>query len=337
MTSSGEATKVLCVVCNKAKGIYTCGGCSRVFCPKHSIDHRNELNKQLEEVAVTHDLFQQTLNQQEEDPQQYPLIKKINQWEQKSIDIIRQTAEKARNELFKGASRDTTQVKQKLQILSNELKEGREENDFSEIDLPQWTKKLEELKEELINPTTMTVQEDSTPLVTKICIGRRYTSDVFERVHRNTQIEENGRLVVKDSSNGHTEIRGKNEYITGIHTFGFRVDQLVQNGWIFFGIISKSESMRAASYNSPSTYGWATENQIYVNGRNIGGQTLEIAQNDTIILLIDCDQRKIELKNERSNCTLKIPVDINKCPFPWQLHLNLHAANTHVRILNPTD
>jgi len=153
-----ESTTILWILCNNAKGIYTCAGCSQIFCPRDSIDHRNELNVQLEEVAVAHDLVQQTLNQQTKDPQQHLLIKKINQWEKKSIDMIRQTAERARNELLIGATQHTTQMKQKLQMLSNELRQGREKDDFSEIDLQQWTKKLEELKKELINPTTICYQ-----------------------------------------------------------------------------------------------------------------------------------------------------------------------------------
>jgi hypothetical protein len=335
MASSTEETKVLCVVCNKAKGIYKCEGCSRIFCPKHSIDHRNELNVQLEEVAVTHDLVQQTLIQQEQDPQQHPLLKKINQWEKKSIDIIRQTAEKARNELLKGATRYTTEVKQKLQILSNELRQGREDNDFSEIDLRKWTQKLEELKTELLNPVNITIREDSTPLITNIGIDCQDATDVFERVCSNAQIKENGRLAV--GTGEHTEIRGKREYNTGRYTLRFGVEQLVQNGWIMFGIISKSESMKNTSYTSPSTYAWSNRNQIYANGLYKGEDTLEITQNDIIILTLDCDQRKIELKNKRMNRGIELSVDINKCPFPWQLHLNLLVANTRVRILNPSD
>jgi hypothetical protein len=336
MASSTEETKVLCVVCNKAKGIYKCEGCSRIFCPKHSIDHRNELNVQLEEVAVTHDLVQQTLTQQEEDPQKQPLIQKINQWEYQSIEKIRQTAEKARNEILKGPTQHTGQVKQKLQILSKELRQGREDNDFSEIDLRQWTQKLEELRKELVNPATISIQEDYTSLVTNIRIARQDTTeDVFERVCGTAEIKENGLLVAKNNSTGFTEIRGKREYNIGRHKLCFQVEQLA--GWSMFGIISKSQPMRTNSFSSPSAYGWSNQNEIWVSGSETHGETLEITQNDTIILALDCDQRKIELKNKRMNRGIELSVDINKCPFPWQLHLNLFEANTHVRILNRSD
>ncbi len=98
--------------------------------------------------------------------------------------------------------------------------------------------------------------------------------------------------------------------------------------------------MQINSYQSPSSYGWSNRSQIFgagltgLTGREQNG---DAAQNDIIMLVIDCEQRKIELKNERSNRIMELPVDINKCPFPWQLHLNLHEANTRVRILNPSD
>ncbi|CAF3473426.1 unnamed protein product, partial [Rotaria sp. Silwood2] len=78
MASSTILPKVLCVMCNKGKGSFKCEGCSRMFCPKHSNDHRNELSKQLEEIVVIHDLTQQTLIQQIEDPQQHSLLNIIN-------------------------------------------------------------------------------------------------------------------------------------------------------------------------------------------------------------------------------------------------------------------
>ncbi|CAF0995551.1 unnamed protein product [Rotaria sordida] len=334
MASSTVSPKLLCVVCNKRKGSYRCEGCSQMFCPKDLNDHRNELSKQLEETVVAHDLIQQTLIQQIEDPQQHPLLKKINQWEQESIVKIRQAAEEARNKLLITTTEHTTNIKQKLKNLSKELRQGQEDNDFIETDLQQWTQKLEELKKELHNPTSVAIQEDSTPLITKICIDCQDTPDVFERVCGNAQIKENGCLIVNDNSDGHTEIRGKNEYNIGRHKFCFRIEQLPPNGWIFFGIISKSEPMKVFSYSSPSNYGWTTRNQIYAGGQCRRELSSDASQNDTIILLLNCDQRTIELKNERTNCVMQMSIDINRCPFPWQFHLNLGAANTHVRLLS---
>ncbi|CAF1079194.1 unnamed protein product [Rotaria sordida] len=270
MASSTISSKLLCVICNKGKGSFKCEGCSQMFCPKHSNDHRNELSKQLEEIVITHDLMQQTLIQQIEDPQQHPLLKKINQWERKAITKIRKAAEEARNKLLITTTEHTTNIKQKLKNLSNELRQGQEDNDFIETDLQQWTQKLEELEKELHNPTTVAILEDSTPLITKILIAYHDTYDVFERVCGNAQIKENGCLIVKDGSTDQAEIRGKNEYNIGRHKFSFQIEQLTSNEWIFFGIISKSEPMRAYSFSSGSSYGWSNQGEIYigVTGQN---------------------------------------------------------------------
>jgi len=52
------STKVLCVICDKGKGTFKCEGCLQTFCSKHSINHRNELGQQLEEIEIKHYLVQ---------------------------------------------------------------------------------------------------------------------------------------------------------------------------------------------------------------------------------------------------------------------------------------
>ena len=337
MASSEESAKILCAVCNKPKGTYKCQGCSQVFCTKHLGDHRNELNKQLEEITMTHDLVHQTLNQHTEDPQKHPTIQEINRWEKKSIDLIRTTAEKLRGKLLEGGTQDATQIKQKLQVLAKELREGREESDFTEIDLKKWTKTLEKLKAELLNPTTITLEEESVSLIKNIRINNQSLqsrSNVFERVCKNAQIHENGRLVIKDDSTDHTEIRGKGEYSTGIHRISFRVERLEKDGWIFFGIISKTQTIQKRSYGSSSSYGWSNKCQIYPSGQYQTKQTLATVENDDVILTVNCDERRIQLMNKRLNSSMELPIDTSKCPFPWQTHLNLFSPNTHVRIVD---
>ncbi|CAF2808119.1 unnamed protein product [Rotaria sp. Silwood2] len=60
--TTATTDKKLYDICQKAKGISKCEGCSKIFCYNHFGDHRQELNQQLDEVEVTCDLFRQTLN-----------------------------------------------------------------------------------------------------------------------------------------------------------------------------------------------------------------------------------------------------------------------------------
>ncbi|CAF1071829.1 unnamed protein product [Adineta steineri] len=333
MASATESTKILCIICNKGKGIFKCEGCSQIFCPKHSIDHRNELSKQLEEITVTHDLIQQTLVQQTEDPQQHPLIQKVDQWEKESIVKIRQLADKVKNDLCTYTTEHTTLIKHKLKQISIELRQSGEDSDFSEIDLQRWTQKLEELRQEFLSPSTITLRENFTPYITSIYIDRHHTFDVFERVYGVAEIKENGNLTVQSDRSGRTEIRGRNEYTSGRHKLRFRIEQFDPSGWISVGIISKAEPMGELSYESPFSYGWSNKDQVWIAGQWRRQQTIQILQNETIELLIDCNKAKIELKNERLERTKELSIDLTKCPFPWQFYVNLYTSNTQVRIL----
>jgi transposase-like protein len=159
-----------CVICGKEKASFKCEGCSQTFCYKHVNDHRQELNKQLDVIEVTRDLLRQTLNEQTVDPQQHPLIQQINQWEQDSIRKIEQTAKEAKELILKHTAGQTTKIESKLTKLTDQLREDREENDFIETDLNQWREELKRLEEEFVNPSNISIQQDSTPLVTKIVV-----------------------------------------------------------------------------------------------------------------------------------------------------------------------
>jgi sugar lactone lactonase YvrE len=160
-----------CATCSKGKAILKCEGCMQTFCYNHVIDHRQELNKQLEDVEVTCDLIQDTLSKQTTNSQKHPLMQKINEWEHDSIEKIRQTAEEARQLLIKHTVGRIAEIDVKLNNVTNQIRQSRQENDFFETDLRQWKENLTKIQEELHHkPSTITVREDSTPLVTKIYV-----------------------------------------------------------------------------------------------------------------------------------------------------------------------
>jgi hypothetical protein len=59
--------KTRCVICDKEKATLKCGGCFQDFCFNHWDPHRQELNKQFDEMEINRDLFRQSLNQQIEE------------------------------------------------------------------------------------------------------------------------------------------------------------------------------------------------------------------------------------------------------------------------------
>lgn len=165
------ASKARCVSCGKEKAVMKCGGCSNDFCFNHMTDHRQELSQQLDEIENIRDLFRQSLTEQISKPQKHALLRQIDQWEQESINKIRETAQETRQLLMQHTTKYFNEMEVKLDKLTRQLRESRQENDFIETDLRQWKQQLKSLEDELQRPSTITVRHDSAPLVTKICVN----------------------------------------------------------------------------------------------------------------------------------------------------------------------
>jgi flavoprotein len=78
--SIASGKKKLCSTCQKTAGILTCRGCGKEFCYRHVVEHRQELNKLMDEVATNHDQLQQTIVEQEAQPNSHPVMKKIDEY-----------------------------------------------------------------------------------------------------------------------------------------------------------------------------------------------------------------------------------------------------------------
>ena len=164
-------SKARCVSCGKEKAVMKCGGCLQDFCFHHMTDHRQELSKQLDGVEVARDLFRQTLTEQSSKPQKHVLMQQIDQWERDSMNKIQKTAEEARQHLLKHTTEYFNGMEVKLNKLTNQLRESRQENDFIETDLQEWKQQLNTLRDELSKPSTIRVTDDTTPLVNKIYVN----------------------------------------------------------------------------------------------------------------------------------------------------------------------
>jgi hypothetical protein len=162
--------KTLCSSCGKQNGRVTCEGCSKLFCLNDFNGHRQELGTQLDEIEVDRDLFRQMLTENVSKPQNHALMKQIDEWENESIKKIRQAAGEARQILIGHTAKLHTKLEEKLEMLTNALRQSRQENDFFEPNLNQWREKLVRMKNGLTKPSNVRIQNDSTPLVTKITV-----------------------------------------------------------------------------------------------------------------------------------------------------------------------
>ena len=173
-TANGKAC---CAICGKEKSSYRCGGCSREFCFNHLADHKQELSKQFDEIVVNRDLFRQTLTEQPADPQKHVLIQQIDQWERHSIKKIRQAADQARQSVFENTVAQIAELETKLNKLTDQLRQSRQENDFNETDLRQFQEELVRLTKALAKPPNVSIRQDSSPFIARIYIDVTSDSD----------------------------------------------------------------------------------------------------------------------------------------------------------------
>ena len=157
-----------CATCKKSNAITRCIGCLQDFCFNHFVEHRQELNKQLEQIEQDRDLFQQTLNQQTTNPQNSLLIQQVDQWEQESIEKIKQTAQEIRETLVIHVHENLISVKDKMNQLTQQLKDSREQDNIIENNLNKWKEELHQITEHMNKPPNILIQQSQTALINKI-------------------------------------------------------------------------------------------------------------------------------------------------------------------------
>lgn len=337
MTST-SSSKILCVICNKTSGVFTCRGCDKDFCLRHANEHRQDLGKQIDELTVDHDQFRQKLIEQTIHTPYYSYLKrKIDQWEEQSIEKIHQVADTVRKDLENMTQQHSVKLNETLTKLAQEINHARQEDEYFETDIKQWTEELNKLKNQLNKSPKFNIQSDKNliPFISKISIDT-LNDEVFGKIHGNIILEDNDQVVVHGQINSYATAHGKGEYLDGQHRVRLKIEEYYSSKWIFVGIISKDALIQGNLVNIPSTYGWAGPNQVYMNGvysSNFYKYQSDVQKDDVLELFIDCDQRKICLKNERTQSSYEIVIDLNKCPFPWQLNIIMYFPGDRVRFL----
>lgn len=323
----------LCDVCNKAAGIYDCRDCQRTFCKNHVTEHNLELSKQMDDIYNQHDLLKEQLSNR------HPLILEINNWEQESIEKIRNVAEKARHEFDKLFIDNKELITTQLEEISTQLETYKQTDDYTEKNLTEWRQALENLQKELSTPSNIhleKVNDEQWLQRLEIITTSLNATENFEEISNEVRILENG-CVAENGIAGHHEIRGSIKYSTGIHKIRLRIEKMAHNHWMFLGIISQNTDRQNNSYSSTSANGWSNSpSKGYLAGKcnnKYNSSKGNISENDILNLILNCDDRIIELENECTKEKYSIPIDLDSCPFPWKLHVNFYNQNDRIRIL----
>jgi hypothetical protein len=318
-------------------GIAICEGCSQSFCGKHFPDHRHFLGKEMNEIMEEYNHFENSLNEHRNNPDSHSLVKQIKEWEQQSINKIHQRAKELRSKLYESTNVHVNELLVKLHCISEELNEYRKDNAFTETDFGRWKESLSDLKLKFISSSTITINQHSNFFPRQIIsVGWKMATDLLEQVSdNNVQIEENGQVAIHDDSEIFTEIRGKNQYASGCHKIYIKIEHPLDR-WMFLGVTSKLSPLQNTSHNSQSSYGWSSNNLTWSNGQCYQNRSnaVEMKRNDIIMLNFDCDQHIISITNENTKTKHELNVNINNCPLPWQLHVNLYQPKSKIRILS---
>lgn len=333
--ASAKTNRSLCSICGKVPSSSFCVGCERVFCDDHVEQHRLDLSNLLDKIVVEHDQCKQRLIKYTEESKSHPLIKQIDDWEVQSIQKIHQVATDARRQVLTSFGHFASDAIATMQNLTGELSKAQEEDNFFEADLRQWMDTLAKIKKELDKPPTINIRKGGTdvPFISKIIIN---VSDIFDKSAGRISIKDEGKLIANIGSNGYGTARSKGEYSTGKHRFRFKIESASTHKWNLIGIVSKHVALHPTAYNTPSTYGWISNNFVCINGKlfaEYDGYKSDIDKNDTIELIVDCTRKAIRLTNERTQHSHELTVDTALCPFPWQVQLGLYYSKDRIRLL----
>ncbi|CAF1084839.1 unnamed protein product [Adineta steineri] len=363
-------TKILCSTCQKAAGVLTCPGCNNAFCSRHVTEHRQQLNRQMDEIGANHDQLKQLIVEQEAQPTCHPLMEQIDKWEQESITKIHQAADDARKQILTIICTHRTQVTDNLAVLTQELSRARDEDDYVETELNEWIEKLDQLKIDLNAAQALHFDQDDseTSLISKIYIDNSSIS-TFYQTTGNVQITDDGKIVTHGTVNAYAAARCTRGYSVGQHRVRFKIDYLTPGNGFSCGIVSKSTPIESIFNNTincntvgyqQATAAIPTYNIGYnpylqgfpqpmhqiqpilpgissvLNHDHVfsfhGQQNCNFRSNAIYELLIDCDQKIIRLTNEQTRQTEVVNVNVAQCPFPWQFFITLLFANDRVSL-----
>ena len=149
-------------------------------------------------------------------------------------------------------------------------------------------------------------------------------------------VQENGRVAVHDSNEGHKYVLGENVYQRGIVRFKLKLESFQNNNWILVGITKAGVKPATGNYSHQwiDSKGWLLGYNglgMWENGpfKNYDSLVNKTKQGDTVELVLDCDAAKFSLHLPTGH---KFQIDIPKSQA-WRLHVNMHGVNDKIRIV----
>jgi len=163
--ATSNTNSIGCPHCGKTKATSKCTGCTRDFCVDHLAEHQQNLRFQLDHITNNHNMFRQSFNEYRNNSQIEKFIQQIDQWEEEAIFKIHQTASECRQSIIEGINENIRQIEVNFNELTVSLGNIRKVNDFNENDLGELDQKLNQLKQQFLESSHISIREDSTTLL----------------------------------------------------------------------------------------------------------------------------------------------------------------------------
>jgi hypothetical protein len=357
---ASATTKKTCAKCNKGAGTAMCHGCEQSFCTKHFIEHRQKLSQEIDSIGQEHDVLRRDLTNEQGT---HPLLKRINQWEQESITKIQAAAEVARADLQQLLKKAKNNLKTSVTKMTEELQSSRESDDYTELDIKKWINQLQELRKMLDSPSTINIdyEHNTRSVIHLIKVSdeqssgsldrasqiyelsnrmssnlERTVSERFADIFGGITLSEGGFVATyADSSGDWCDVSGIGRYSSGVHYIRFRIESRNSGCCIFYGIVNESEKITNDVLYSTSRHGWWDLDYNVVSGKhNRHSYNSIIKTGDEVTLMVDCNNRRIQLEHHRTNRVVDMPINLQLCAFPWKVSVLLSGKDDCVRILH---
>lgn len=226
------------------------------------------------------------------------------------------------------------------------MQDARADDQFVEGDLRRWSTLLEQLKQTVMNSaSSINIEEDRT----KVLVGELSVSQAvacieederFGEYSGSARITDNGHAISQNgATRGYTFVRGNSEYSLGQHKIRFAVSKHKTRWTMFFSIYPRSSRMpNDHSDLRDAAYGWYSDDSMICDGKHLrteeGFRDLNGETRFEVALVLDCDHGRIEYMNERSHQRRQMKVDLQRCPYPWQLLFFLYDTEDRIEIVS---
>jgi hypothetical protein len=197
-------------------------------------------------------------------------------------------------------------------------------------------------KKRLFEPL-LDVEEDFFAFVTSLNFPEHFINDLLFHRSKDSfvdiygeylQVSKNGHVCEATGNHSHASCAlGRGTYTSGVHRFNF----IVFYDMAFIGIlpanIKPERAFMGSYFDTCGTHGWWIDDHVYVNGKLTKRQWTNAKENVMYELVIDCDQRRLGIRNNEMVTYEYINVNLSDAAFPWRLYVGVRGSKNRLLLL----